>query len=201
MSLGSVPNERLRYRPAFRVPPAVLRAGFLRLGLVRVQFGRCGVLLPPHTTHLLDHRHTAGGLNESVCPIRQTRGHNDVDLAMITGPPGIRLVPCADLTLFSETIGGEHEVELPGGRGRQLVIRVVRGDVVLVRGSSSGHGSARRPAGACGAHEGQPQGAHSVEDRRIARGPVDASVIPIPVQDVEVTRRQNAVARLLPHKD
>ena len=59
-----VANDRLRYRPAFRVPPAVLRAGFLRLvlvdwhnvplGLVRVQFGRCGVLLPPHTTHLLD---------------------------------------------------------------------------------------------------------------------------------------------------
>ena len=59
-----VANDRLRYRPAFRVPPAVLRAGFLRLvlvdghnvplRLVRVQFGRCGVLLPPHTTHLLD---------------------------------------------------------------------------------------------------------------------------------------------------
>ena len=60
-----VANERLRHRPAFRVPPTVLRAGFLRLvlvdehnvplGLVRVQFGRCWVLLPPHTTHLLDH--------------------------------------------------------------------------------------------------------------------------------------------------
>ena len=49
---------------------------------------------------------------------------------MITGPPGIRLVPRADLTLFSETLGGKHEVELPGGRGWQLVIRVVRGDVV-----------------------------------------------------------------------
>ena len=51
MSLESVANDRLRYRPAFRVPPTVLRAGFLRLvlvdghnvplGLVRVQFGRC----------------------------------------------------------------------------------------------------------------------------------------------------------------
>ena len=49
---------------------------------------------------------------------------------MITGPPGTRLVPRADLTLFSETIGGKHEVELPGGRGWHLVSRVVRGDVV-----------------------------------------------------------------------
>ena len=50
-SPACVVNDRLRYRPAFRVPPTVLRAGFLRLvlvdghnvplGLVRVQFGRC----------------------------------------------------------------------------------------------------------------------------------------------------------------
>ena len=120
---------------------------------------------------------------------------------MITGPPGTRLVPRADLTLFSETMGGKHEVELQGGRGWHLVSRVVRGDVVactreLVR--------PRVPAATRGrlrAHERQPQRAHSVEDSRIARGPVDASVIPIPVQDVEVTRRKNTVALLLPHKD
>ena len=39
---------------------------------------------------------------------------------MITGAPGIRLVPRADLALFSETMGGKHEVELPGGRDWQL---------------------------------------------------------------------------------
>ena len=140
-------------------------------------------------------------LNESVRPIRQTRGHNDVDLAMITGPPGIRLVPRADLTLFSETIGGKHEVELPGGRGWRLVIRVVRGDVVACARELVRPRIRTATRGGLRAHEGQPQRAHSVEDRRIARGPVDAAVIPIPVQDVEVTRRKNPVARLLPHED
>ena len=72
-----VANDRLRYRPAFRVPPAVLRAGFLclvlvdghnvPLRLVRVQFGRCGVLLPPHTTHLLDHWTGCGSISPRRC--------------------------------------------------------------------------------------------------------------------------------------
>ena len=120
---------------------------------------------------------------------------------MITGPPGIRLVPRADLTLFSETIGGKHEVELPGGRGWPVAIRAVRGDVVACTRELVRPRVRAATRGRLRAHEGQPQRAHSVEDSRIARGPVDASVLPIPVQDVEVTRRKNTVARLLPHKD
>ena len=120
---------------------------------------------------------------------------------MITGPPGIRLVPRADLALFSETMGGKHEVELPGGRDWQLVIRVVRGDVVACTRELVKPRVRAATRGRLRAHEGQPQRAHSVEDSRIARGPVAASVIPIPVQDVEVTRRKNTVAQLLPHKD
>ena len=85
-----------------------------------------------------------------------------------------------------------------GWRG---VIRTVRGDVVActqelvrprVRITTNWRGRA---------HEEQPPCSHSVKDSRIASGPVGAPVLPIPVQDLEVTRRKHAMARLLTHKD
>lgn len=120
--------------------------------------------------------------------------------AMITRPPLFGCVKCCDLYLLGNALGGKYEIHLPSRRGWGLSVVVKSRNILAVRGKFLWPRIGAASSRCLRSYKRQAHGFHSVEHTGVADLPVGTSMLPMPVQDVEIASGDDVMPRLVANK-
>lgn len=103
---------------------------------------------------------------------------------MVAWSPLAWFIQCPNTHPFGQTLGCEHEIQLPGARFLRLVFREISGDIIACAWQLVGSWLRAAAMRGLRPYKFQPKRRHSAKHRFVPSSPVGIAVVAVAVKNV-----------------